>query len=224
MQATFRLHPTPQATQTIVAVAPDAAAATRFVLAVHGSTVATSAVEVCADDAGRSVFVRVRVEGSMHAAEAQGDALYELATAHGCTAASPGPAWDERERLFDDAPRAAVCRMSFLPARLGEVCAAVSDLTQPLALGWRACLQGVGAGLLRVDGPDERRLVELLPSLREKLVALGGSLVVLRCPPEVRRNVDAWGEAGDALELMKRIKQQFDPAGTLNPGRFVGGI
>jgi glycolate oxidase FAD binding subunit len=36
--------------------------------------------------------------------------------------------------------------------------------------------------------------------------------------------LDAWGEPGDALPLMRAVKQQFDPKGTLNPGRFVGGI
>jgi glycolate oxidase FAD binding subunit len=36
--------------------------------------------------------------------------------------------------------------------------------------------------------------------------------------------LDAWGSAGDALPVMVRMKQQFDPRGTLNPGRFVGGI
>jgi glycolate oxidase FAD binding subunit len=35
---------------------------------------------------------------------------------------------------------------------------------------------------------------------------------------------DAWGSAGDALPLMKAVKQQLDPKNTLNPGRFVGGI
>jgi FAD/FMN-containing dehydrogenase len=36
--------------------------------------------------------------------------------------------------------------------------------------------------------------------------------------------LDAWGEPGDMLPLMCAIKQQLDPAATLNPGRFVGGI
>jgi FAD/FMN-containing dehydrogenase len=35
---------------------------------------------------------------------------------------------------------------------------------------------------------------------------------------------DAWGNGGDALPLMSAVKWQFDPLGTLNPGRFVGGI
>jgi len=38
------------------------------------------------------------------------------------------------------------------------------------------------------------------------------------------KGLDAWGAAGDALPLMRAVKQQFDPKATLNPGRFVGGI
>ena len=36
--------------------------------------------------------------------------------------------------------------------------------------------------------------------------------------------LDAWGSPGDSLPLMRAVKEQFDPKGTLNPGRFVGGI
>jgi len=36
---------------------------------------------------------------------------------------------------------------------------------------------------------------------------------------------DPWGPAEDAqLELMRRVKARFDPAGVCNPGVFVGGI
>jgi glycolate oxidase FAD binding subunit len=222
-QATFRLHPRPQATKAILGIAPDAATVTRFVLAVQSSSVATSGVEVWFDDNGL-VLAPLRVEGSPRATEAQWDILHDLATRHGCFAASFWPVWRERERLFQESPHAAVCRVSFLPAGLAEVVAAVSEAARPGSLAWRACLQGVGTGLLRLEAGDGRRLLEVLPSLREKLHDLGGSLVVLRCPPEVRRQVDAWGDAGDAVALMKRVKHQFDPAGTLNPGRFVGGI
>ena len=40
---------------------------------------------------------------------------------------------------------------------------------------------------------------------------------------ELKRRIDVGGEV-DALPLMRNLKQQFDPASTLNPGRFVGGI
>jgi FAD/FMN-containing dehydrogenase len=45
----------------------------------------------------------------------------------------------------------------------------------------------------------------------------------LRQPPG-RAPIDAWGDPGDTLPLMRSIKQRFDTKSTLNPGRFVGGI
>ena len=42
--------------------------------------------------------------------------------------------------------------------------------------------------------------------------------------PDAMPQLDAWGNAGDALGLMRAVKHQFDPKSTLNPGRFVGGI
>ena len=42
-------------------------------------------------------------------------------------------------------------------------------------------------------------------------------------PPEVKQAVDVWGPV-PALDLMRRVKDQFDPDHRLAPGRFVGGI
>jgi glycolate oxidase FAD binding subunit len=46
---------------------------------------------------------------------------------------------------------------------------------------------------------------------------------VVDAPPEVKQAVDVWGPVA-ALELMRRVKDQFDPEHRLAPGRFVGGI
>jgi glycolate oxidase FAD binding subunit len=60
--------------------------------------------------------------------------------------------------------------------------------------------------------------------LRQGLEDGGGSLAVLRCPSEMKPKLDVWGSAGDLLPVMNSVKAQFDPAGLLNPGRFLGGI
>jgi glycolate oxidase FAD binding subunit len=46
---------------------------------------------------------------------------------------------------------------------------------------------------------------------------------VVDAPPEVLESVDAWGPVS-GLDLMRRVKEQFDPERRLAPGRFVGGI
>jgi glycolate dehydrogenase FAD-binding subunit len=63
-----------------------------------------------------------------------------------------------------------------------------------------------------------------LGSLRDDLGAQA-TIVVLDAPPGVRDRLDPWGtREGSELELMRRIKMRFDPAGACNPGVFVGGI
>jgi glycolate oxidase FAD binding subunit len=64
----------------------------------------------------------------------------------------------------------------------------------------------------------------VLSFLRSEVDRLGGTLTVAQCPVTMKSEMDVWGTIKDALPLMLRIKQKFDPGETLNPGRFVGGI
>jgi glycolate oxidase FAD binding subunit len=63
-----------------------------------------------------------------------------------------------------------------------------------------------------------------LASLRGVSRVGGGALVIEAAPAELKRQIDVWGEPGADIDLMRRLKQQFDPKGTLSPGRFVGGL
>ena len=59
--------------------------------------------------------------------------------------------------------------------------------------------------------------------LRAVCALHGGTVVVVDAPDDVKRVVDVWGPV-PALDLMRRVKDQFDPDHRLSPGRFVGGI
>jgi glycolate oxidase FAD binding subunit len=52
----------------------------------------------------------------------------------------------------------------------------------------------------------------------------GGHAVVFAAPSHLKQAIDVWGAAPPSFTLMRGIKQQFDPKGLLNPGRFAGGI
>jgi glycolate oxidase FAD binding subunit len=83
----------------------------------------------------------------------------------------------------------------------------------------------------RADGapPHEAASTgEALPGivdcLRKAALDAGGQLTVTAGLGSLGDGVDAWGESRSAWRLMKSVKDRFDPRGTLNPGRFVGGV
>jgi glycolate oxidase FAD binding subunit len=49
------------------------------------------------------------------------------------------------------------------------------------------------------------------------------NVIALHAPPDVTTLVDLFGPV-PSLGLMRVVKRQFDPAGTMAPGRFAGGI
>jgi len=61
----------------------------------------------------------------------------------------------------------------------------------------------------------------LVGKLRPAAVGLGGSLVVVSSKLDGLTPHLVWGGRTEAIELMGRIKQKFDPRGILNPGRFI---
>ncbi|MBZ5544923.1 MAG: FAD-binding oxidoreductase [Acidobacteriia bacterium] len=62
----------------------------------------------------------------------------------------------------------------------------------------------------------------LIRRLRGAAESLGGVLIVERCHWDIKDRVDAWGSPGDDFAVMKKVKETWDPKGTLSPGRFLG--
>ena len=87
---------------------------------------------------------------------------------------------------------------------------------------------GFGGGRLMwwddVSQEDPVQLAEFLSKIQAQAVELGGNAIVEACPAEAKALIDVWGPEPSAMEIMRRIKRQFDPKGVLNPGRFIGGL
>ncbi len=61
-----------------------------------------------------------------------------------------------------------------------------------------------------------------LGGLRASAEAQRGFLQIESAPRELRERLDPFGET--ERELVRSLKQQFDPTGTLNPGRWMTGV
>lgn len=81
---------------------------------------------------------------------------------------------------------------------------------------------GLIVSTFRDENPD--MLARAIENARRVSTELGGSLVVASASIAVKERIDVWGNAGSALSLMQRLKQEFDPKATLNPGRFLRGV
>jgi len=64
----------------------------------------------------------------------------------------------------------------------------------------------------------------VVTKLRDRFSEGEGSAIIRQGTASLRQQVNPWGPESNALPLMKRVKQQFDPNMLLNPGRGPWGI
>ena len=84
-----------------------------------------------------------------------------------------------------------------------------------------------GNGIVRVHVQGEPTLDEAkadVALLRGFAVEVGGNLILSRCPTSWKATLGVWGRPRGDWPLMAKIKAALDPAGLMNPGRFVGSM
>src|SRR5262249_2782954 len=146
-----------------------------------------------------------------------------VAEARGCRAAQveAGDALRGRLGQFDVEPAAALLRAATGPAGIGPTPGAVEDSAREHRVALRT-LAHAANGVVRIAVARAADVGLLVHALRPRLESGGGSLVVHRAIPEVKEAIDVWGAVGGGVELMRRIKNAFDPDGLLAPGRLLG--
>ncbi|WP_169981246.1 FAD-binding oxidoreductase [Tautonia rosea] len=64
-------------------------------------------------------------------------------------------------------------------------------------------------------------LAEDISRFRDLAVASEGNLILPRCPTDRKGDLGVWGYPRGDWELARMIKRSLDPAGAMNPGRFL---
>jgi glycolate oxidase FAD binding subunit len=214
VEATFRLHPLPRQETTLVYQTAAPGAVLGSILRSSASPLALSAAF-----AGRAGRVLVRLAGSpagvhdqvarvVAAAGSPSDRLEgELAAA----------AWrDVTTRAWTGGEPAVVGRVSVLPSEIP----ALFDALAAVGLPASGAIHAHGLGQVRLEGEPEA-LSAAVAALRARIAPRDGTFVVLAAPPAVKTRLDLWSIAPDLLPLLRRVREQFDPNGILNPGRLI---
>jgi glycolate oxidase FAD binding subunit len=218
-EATFRLHPLPAARRLVTARFERPEEAQRLVQGVLHAQVVPSALEVDARADGGTVTVLL--EGTEAGVEGRAANARELLGGNAEVGDVPD-GWGAFPWVGTGEQPVAL-KATFALSGLARVLAAAREGADGLPLLLRGSAgAGVVYGALPGD-TDPAAVAALVQRLRAECTAVGGSLVVVDAPPLVVEATDVWGPVS-GLDLMRRVKEQFDPERRLAPGRFVGGL
>jgi glycolate oxidase FAD binding subunit len=220
--ATFKLYPLTSASRTLTVEPPTAAALGELAIKLSASHLTPTALEF----ATHPLRLIIRFESIEASVAQQSETAAKLIAESGYEArtlseSAEAQYWQSHLRLADD-DRGALVKVSVLPTDLAETLNLIERLAgkRGYVAAGRA---GAGVFLLRVT--EEAQLQKrVIDGLRDHLQIGRASAVVVKSSHELRTHVDVWGPIGDGLALMKAVKQQFDPAGILSPGRGPGGL
>lgn len=246
VEINFKLFPLPAHRTTWRLAAPNLSQAREFRRALLSSPLgplrtvtmdseAAALVSGHEHDQAQSYEIRVEFGGTETVIRRSGEMLQSMARALELSettldGASAEAAWDrvaDFESALSSVFSRAVLVKASLPISAGEQFLELAELEAAKEGARTACLNHSGVGIVYVGLLTQEvrpSLGGVTNSLRKAARRLGGALVVLRSPAELKRDIDVWGPPGDAFDLMRRLKEAWDPQGVLSPGRFVGGL
>ena len=231
VEATLRLHPVPEAERTWVVTFPAAERAAGLLAAILDSSLQPNRLEILSGTAAArtagAAAVAVSFGSVPEAVTAQGEDLVQIARGEGGqVVTAEGDFWSRPWGFLADAT--VVLKVAAPPSEAAALCGEIQHLATGIGIV-AGILGEAGNGVLHVALTGTLSAAEwesrVIGALRARVAPAGGSVVVERAPREVKERLDVWGPVEpETLALMKRLKSEFDPLGTLNPGRYVDRI
>lgn len=203
-EATFRLHPLPQYTQTFTISAPQAAQLTPLMHSIRASHLLTQAIQLRGDSDGFYLDIQLNAHPEAH----QDNILQETTESAGLKLEpASDDVWLARERLFDN-EYAHILKVTMHPS---EVAAVAEEVARP---GSQSVTQSLG--IMYASFP--KALNDLSP-LAGNIYARTkvGSVSAVRTSVSRLPDLSAPWDKRESTALMQSVKHQFDPNNTLSP-------
>jgi glycolate oxidase FAD binding subunit len=231
-EMTFRAYPIPEASETVVLTgsAEAMASATQTLLA---SALTPTAADLLSTQLvrilglGQGMGLMVRFQSVSESVKEQSARLLEVGQTLGLqgtvyTDAGEASLWKSLpEQIWKASQEPAItCKIGVSPSAAVTTLTKLDALTSSTGLGLIHASSGLGRWRL-----DSAMVTpQMIGDLRRYCESQGGFLTVLEAPISLKQQLDVWGYSGNALNVMRGIKQQFDPKSILSPRRFVGEI
>jgi glycolate oxidase FAD binding subunit len=215
LAAHLRLHPVPESTATALAACDDAAQLTEAARLLSASPLELECLDIAWRGGRGGLLAQVAGAQADRRATRVAARMRDGGLQHVDVTSDDEPLWARQragQRSGQRSAQRALVRVALRPSRLPDLLALTDAASGTL----------VGRAALGIY------YVELAPEAAEPFLANlpDGAVGFLQDgPTELRARIDSWrAPDGPLLELMRRLKQQFDPAGVCNPGVFAGGL
>jgi glycolate dehydrogenase FAD-binding subunit len=132
--------------------------------------------------------------------------------------------WVDLDRIDDLGARDVLITVVVQPSEVLEAISMVQRVTEAAELMseiWARAGNGIISARLSSTQPQES---EILGQMQAKLIERWPNTRIVCGDPRLTKGLRVWGEEPAGLSQMRDLKRRFDPARTLQPGRFVGGI
>ena len=243
LEASFKLTPIPMYERTVLAAFDDVDTAVEASIQVFNSHVMPLAMtafgpavstRINLDDSGPGYRIAIRLGGRPRTLARQVDEITAICRQAGASALrdNEGPTQSLWRPLSDFgwAPETTPLlnmRITALPSHTGAILKTIDKLRdsslEPAAIS-QPGFGVVEASWFGADDTAPGSLIDIIARVRQHVSRIGGTSVVQQCPPDIKQGMDVWGEEPPGIEVMRRMKRQYDPNGIMNPGRFVGRI
>ena len=230
-QVTFRVYPLPEASGTVVVTGTGEAIA-KATSILRSSALTPTKADLLSTGLvanlgiGKGLGLVTRFGSLSESVKEQSTRLVEIGQLLGLQTAiysdeDEAQLWQQLSTQIQNSPpnQSITCKIGVLPSTAVATLNQLDQIAPQQGIG--LIHAGSGLGLLRFDKDVKTHTVL---QMRTFCQTQGGFLTILDAPVAFKQQLDVWGYRGNALELMRRIKQQFDPKNILSPYRFVGGI
>jgi glycolate oxidase FAD binding subunit len=239
-QVTFRVYPLPEMSETIL-LRGDGEAIARVAQTLLSSALTPTSLDFLSSPLlhnlglGGGTGLAIRFQGITPSVKEQVARSREVGQALGLTDISfPGiedaDLWLRlREQMTVSHHEGMItCKIGIQSSQAIALFQFLQSLALPNWSGQIHAASGLGRLTFFSESDPEKKSGAIAPTtlmqLRDFCQTHRGFLTVLQAPPALKQTMDVWGYPGNALEVMQKIKHQFDPKHLLSPHRFVGNI
>jgi glycolate oxidase FAD binding subunit len=225
VSANFKVLPRPRAEATVIAAYDVPEKAFSAANELRNSSEPIAALEVTYFEQAWRLAARIEGrDGTVDAVAGRIGAIAngDVTRVEGPESASWWASYVAKQQVAQD-ENAVLVRCGVRPKETAVLVTGMAEALNEIGIAtpYLAASPGLGAVVARLDF-GRVGSSRLLAEAQGVLLGLADTATILTAPPSWKHGIDVWGRLPEGFDVMRSLREQFDPQRTINPGRFAG--